>query len=347
MNKFRKVISKFSKAKILVIGDLILDEYVWGRVERISPEAPVPVVWVDRQSYMPGGASNVANNIRSLEGGVYIAGVTGSDERSERLLELLSSKGIRTDGVVCDADRPTTLKTRIIAGHQQVVRVDREKVDHLSGAILKGIIAHAKRIIPKVDAVIIEDYGKGVITPSLLKAVVGFARSHKKIITVDPKEEHFSYYRGVTSITPNNHEASVASGIKIKDRATLKAAGERILRRIGSDSVLITLGENGMCLFGKNRRMTHIPTAAQEVFDVSGAGDTVISVFTLAMACGANILDAAKLANIAAGIVVGKVGVAVTNQQELIDRIGDSKNQHGTVSNKTTVFRGNCPDRFP
>ena len=260
--KFKKIISRFNKAKILVIGDLILDEFVWGSVSRISPEAPVPVVWVDRESYMPGGASNVANNIRSLDGGVYIGGVVGNDGRSERLLELLSAKGIKTDGVIIDPNRPTTLKTRIIAGHQQVVRVDREKVDHLSGTILKDIITHAKKIIPKVDAVIIEDYGKGVITPSLLKSVVKFARSHKKIITVDPKEEHFSYYRGVTSLTPNNHEAQIAAGIKIKDSATLKAAGERILKRTRSDSVLITLGENGMCLFGKNRRMAHIPTAA-------------------------------------------------------------------------------------
>ncbi len=321
MSKFKKIISKFSNAKILVIGDLILDEFVWGKVSRISPEAPVPVVWVERESYMPGGASNVANNIRSLGGKVHIAGVVGNDARAERLKELLSAEGVVTDGMVIDSTRPTTLKTRIIAGHQQVVRVDREKVEHLSGKVLNDIVSYAEKVIPEVDAIIIEDYGKGVITPSLLKPIVKLARSHKKIITVDPKEEHLSYYKGVTSITPNNHEASNAAGIKIKDENSLRLAGEKLLKRIKSDSILITLGENGMCLFQKNGSVTHIPTAAQEVFDVSGAGDTVIAVFTMAMVAGASMADAAIISNIAAGIVVGKVGVAVTNQKELTERI--------------------------
>jgi D-beta-D-heptose 7-phosphate kinase/D-beta-D-heptose 1-phosphate adenosyltransferase len=324
--KYRNIILQFKEAKVLVIGDLILDEFVWGKVERISPEAPVPVVWVERESYMPGGASNVANNIRALGGNVYISGVVGSDERAQRLLEILSEKGVVTDGVMVDSTRPTTLKTRIIGGHQQVVRIDREKVHHLSGPTLKDIILYAKNTIPYVDAVIIEDYGKGVITPLLLKAIIRLARQHKKLVTVDPKEEHFSYYKGVTSLTPNIHEASAAAGIKIKDQKTLKAAGEKLLKHLKSDGILITLGENGMCLFQKNKRIVQIPTAAQEVYDVSGAGDTVIAVFTLAMACGANMLDAARLSNIAAGIVVGKVGVAVTNQQELLTRTGDRFN---------------------
>lgn len=319
--KFRNIISGFNRTKILVIGDLILDEFVWGSCARISPEAPVPVVWVERESYMPGGASNVASNIRALEGNVYIAGVVGDDERREKLLGLLSEAGVATEGVVTDPSRPTTLKTRIVAGHQQVVRIDRERVDHLSGRILKGIVSYAKKVIPQVDAVIIEDYGKGVITPSLLKEVIRFAKSHKKIITVDPKEEHISYYKGVTSLTPNSSEASIASGIKIKDEKTLRFAGSKILQRLKSESVLITLGEKGMCLFQKDGRVTHILTAAQEVFDVSGAGDTVIAVFTLAMACGVDTLTAARLANVAAGIVVGKAGVAVTDQKELIERL--------------------------
>ena len=321
MNKYKSIISKFSKAKILVIGDLILDEYVWGNVSRISPEAPVPVVWVNRESYMPGGASNVASNIRSLEGEVYIAGVVGSDSRAEKLIELLSENGVTTEGIIADPNRPTTLKTRIIAGHQQVVRVDREKIEHLPTAILKDIVSYAEKIIPQVDAVIIEDYGKGVITPMLLKPIIKCARVNKKIITVDPKEEHISYYQGVTSLTPNNHEASVTVGIKIKDEETLEAAGKKLLKKLNAESVLITRGENGMCLFEKSGKITKIPTAAQEVFDVSGAGDTVISVFTLALACGASLQDAAKISNIAAGIVVGKVGVAVVNQKELIKKM--------------------------
>jgi len=322
MNKYKSIISKFSKAKILVVGDLILDEFIWGSCSRISPEAPVPVVWAERESYMPGGSSNVASNIRALKGNVYIAGVVGLDQRSEKLIELLSAEGVTTEGIITDPSRPTTLKTRIIAGHQQVVRVDREKVDYLAPSILKDIVSYAEKTISRVDAVIIEDYGKGVITPALLKPIIKCAQKNKKIIMVDPKEEHLLYYKGVTSLTPNNYEASAVTGIKIKGDKTLKAAGEKILKQLKSESVLITLGEKGMCLFEKNGKVTHISTAAQEVFDVSGAGDTVISVFTLALTCGASLRDAARIANIAAGIVVGKVGVAVVNQKELINKIG-------------------------
>jgi len=322
MNKYKSIISKFSKAKILVVGDLILDEFIWGSCSRISPEAPVPVVWAERESYMPGGSSNVASNIRALKGNVYIAGVVGLDQRAEKLIELLSAEGVTTEGIITDPSRPTTLKTRIIAGHQQVVRVDREKVDYLTPSILKDIVSYAEKTISRVDAVIIEDYGKGVITPALLKPIIKCAQKNKKIIMVDPKEEHLLYYKGVTSLTPNNYEASAVTGIKIKGDKTLKAAGEKILKQLKSESVLITLGEKGMCLFEKNGKVTHISTAAQEVFDVSGAGDTVISVFTLALTCGASLRDAARIANIAAGIVVGKVGVAVVNQKELINKIG-------------------------
>ena len=322
MNKYKSIISKFSKAKILVVGDLILDEFIWGSCSRISPEAPVPVVWAARESYMPGGSSNVASNIRALKGNVYIAGVVGLDQRAEKLIELLSAEGVTTEGIITDPSRPTTLKTRIIAGHQQVVRVDREKVDYLTPSILKDIVSYAEKTISRVDAVIIEDYGKGVITPALLKPIIKCAQKNKKIIMVDPKEEHLLYYKGVTSLTPNNYEASAVTGIKIKGDKTLKAAGEKILKQLKSESVLITLGEKGMCLFEKNGKVTHISTAAQEVFDVSGAGDTVISVFTLALTCGASLRDAARIANIAAGIVVGKVGVAVVNQKELINKIG-------------------------
>jgi len=234
----------------------------------------------------------------------------------------LSAEGVTTEGIITDPSRPTTLKTRIIAGHQQVVRVDREKVDYLTPSILKDIVSYAEKTISRVDAVIIEDYGKGVITPALLKPIIKCAQKNKKIIMVDPKEEHLLYYKGVTSLTPNNYEASAVTGIKIKGDKTLKAAGEKILKQLKSESVLITLGEKGMCLFEKNGKVTHISTAAQEVFDVSGAGDTVISVFTLALTCGASLRDAARIANIAAGIVVGKVGVAVVNQKELINKIG-------------------------
>ena len=319
--KLKNIISKFSDLKVLVIGDLILDEFVWGEVSRISPEAPVPVVWVKSESFMPGGAANVANNIASLGAEVYIAGVVGSDERAGILKEGLIEKCINADGIITDDDRPTTLKTRVVANHQQVVRIDREKIEEISADALDKIIIYVKGIIDQMDAIIIEDYGKGVISARLLKEILTIAKKKKKIITVDPKEEHFSYYKGVTAITPNHHEAAQAIGIKAKDDQSILKIGKELLKKINCEGVLVTLGENGMQLFQKNGAITHIPTVAQEVFDVSGAGDTVISVFTLALALGVNMKDAAYISNIAAGIVVGKVGIAVITQKELIERL--------------------------
>jgi len=317
VGKLKKVIERFSKARVLVIGDCILDEFIWGTVDRISPEAPVPVVWVDKETYMPGGASNVASNLVALGAEVSIAGIVGDDSRGQVLTDLLNREGIDTEGLVEDTMRPTTLKTRIIAHHQQVVRIDRERSDDIPNDLLERLASYTRQKIKEVDAIIIEDYGKGVITPALLRRIVKTAKHEKKIITVDPKIAHFGYYKGVTSLTPNHKEASDAAGIKIKDNATLRRAGEKMLKKLNCESVLITLGENGMCLFEKRGRVTHIPTAAQEVFDVSGAGDTVIACFTLALAGKAGMLNAAKLANIAAGIVVGKVGVATVTQKEL------------------------------
>jgi len=319
--KIKKIIPRFSNAKILVIGDLILDEFVWGEVSRISPEAPVPVVWVKSESFMPGGAANVANNIASLGAKVYIAGVAGSDERAGILKEGLEEKGINIDGVITDDSRPTTLKTRVVANHQQVVRIDREKIEGISGAILDKIISYIKGVIDEMDAIVIEDYGKGVISARLLKEILTIAKKKKKIITVDPKEEHFSYYKGVTAITPNHHEAAKAVGMKVKDSESVLKIGKELLKKLNCEGVLVTLGENGMRLFQKKGAVTHIPTVAQEVFDVSGAGDTVISVFTLALAMGVNMKDAAYISNIAAGIVVGKVGIAVITQEELLEKI--------------------------
>jgi D-beta-D-heptose 7-phosphate kinase/D-beta-D-heptose 1-phosphate adenosyltransferase len=315
------MIPKFCDVKVLVIGDLILDEFVWGDVSRISPEAPVPVVWVKSESFMPGGAANVANNIASLGARVYIAGVVGNDERAGILKEGLREKGINIDGVIMDDSRPTTLKTRVVAHHQQVVRIDREKIDNISAEVLDKIILYAKDIIGMTDAIIIEDYGKGVISARLLKEIITIAKKKKKIITVDPKEDHFSYYKGVTAITPNHHEASQAMGIKAKDSQSILKIGKALLKKLNCEGVLITLGENGMQLFQKNQAITYIPTVAQEVFDVSGAGDTVISAFTLALSLGLDMKDAAYISNIAAGIVVGKVGIAVITQKELLSKM--------------------------
>ncbi|MFH1594359.1 MAG: D-glycero-beta-D-manno-heptose-7-phosphate kinase [Candidatus Omnitrophota bacterium] len=319
--KLKSVISNFNDKKILVIGDLILDEFIWGKVSRISPEAPVPIVWAQSESFMPGGASNVANNINSLGGKAYMVGVVGNDDRAGILKGELERRGVNVDGIFSDAQRPTILKTRVIAHQQQVVRIDREKTEPVSDRILRKLTDYIENIIDSMDALIVEDYGKGLITPKLLDKIVPLAKRKKKIIAVDPKEEHFSFYKGVTLLTPNNAEASRAVGFEIKDKATLKRAGSELLKKLKARIVLITLGEDGMMLFDDGKPARKIETIAQEVFDVSGAGDTVISSYTLSLISGASTIQAAHIANCAAGIVVGKVGIAVVTQDEVIMRI--------------------------
>ena len=334
--KLVSVIKKFHQARILVIGDLILDEYIWGTVDRISPEAPVPVVWADKRTYVPGGAANVASNLSSLGAKVSLAGVLGNDKNKEILLSELKKRKILSAGIFTEPMRHTTLKTRIIAGQQQIVRVDWEHTHSLSKELNQKIFAFVQKKIDDVDGIIIEDYGKGVINIHLLEELIALAREHKKIITVDPKEEHFQYYRGVTAITPNRKELENAvRNLKIKDNTNrfkvntdklfsdsdIDLAGSEIMAYLNLESLLVTLGEQGMRLFEKGSRITHIPTVAQEVFDVSGAGDTAIATFTLGLCAGATKLEAAHIANYAAGIVVGKVGTATTNRQELLGRI--------------------------
>ena len=319
--KLKSIISNFTNKKILVIGDLILDEFVWGKVSRISPEAPVPVVWVKDESFMPGGASNVANNINSLGGKAYMVGVVGNDERAGILKGELEHRGVNIDGIFTDPQRPTILKTRVIAHQQQVVRIDREKVDPIKDGMVRKIASFVENIIDDIDGLIVEDYGKGLITPKLLDRIVPLAKKKKKIIAVDPKEEHFSYYKGVTLLTPNNKEAERAVGFDIKDKTTLKKAGFELLKKLKARIVLITLGEDGMMVFEQGKPPKKIETIAQEVFDVSGAGDTVASTFVLSLISGATSIHAAHIANCAAGIVVGKVGIAVVTQEEVMARV--------------------------
>ncbi|MCG2711774.1 MAG: D-glycero-beta-D-manno-heptose-7-phosphate kinase [Candidatus Omnitrophica bacterium] len=318
--RLKNLLEKFKESKILVIGDLILDQFIWGEVSRISPEAPVPVVHVQRESFMPGGAANVACSIRDLQGSAAITGIIGRGIWGRTLKKLLKRK---TDikGVIVDSGRDTTLKTRIVARHQQVVRVDREHISPLSKKTADKIISYVKKNAKNFKAIIIEDYGKGVISPYLIKAILSIAKKRKLIITVDPKEEHFLYYKGVTCITPNQFEAEKAAGIKIIDLKSLDAAGEKLLRELNLNAVLITRGEAGMALFVQGKRPEYIPTRAQEVFDVSGAGDTVIGAFTLALASGASFNEAAHISNYAAGVVVGKIGVGSCSQKELIEKI--------------------------
>jgi D-beta-D-heptose 7-phosphate kinase/D-beta-D-heptose 1-phosphate adenosyltransferase len=251
---------------------------------------------------------------------VTAVGVVGEDRWGEVLLSELASREIET-GDVLKTQRPTTVKTRVIAHHQQVVRVDREQREPLSAGIIKQLIEAVARRLPAVDAVVLEDYGKGVITRQLLESVVPLARKHRKMITVDPKEEHFDLYRGVSALTPNRVEAGEAVGRELESDADVHRAGGEILRRLECEGLLITLGEDGMWLFERSGHQVRIPTVAQEVFDVAGAGDTVIGAFTLALASGATMEQAARIANHAAGIVVGKLGVAVVTPQELSARL--------------------------
>ncbi|MCG8430162.1 MAG: D-glycero-beta-D-manno-heptose-7-phosphate kinase [Candidatus Omnitrophica bacterium] len=336
MKTLAKIIRKIPAVKVMVIGDLVLDEYVWGHVERISPEAPVPVVWGQKRTYVPGGAANVAYNIRSLGAEVCLVGVVGRDKNRETLCSELRKRKISPRALFVEPERHTTLKTRIFAGHQQVVRVDWEHTHALSQKMNAKISDFIARAVTRYDALIIEDYGKGVINRDLLDRLIDSAHAHKKIITVDPKQEHFHYYRGVTAITPNRRELENAvRNLKLKDTtnsfqadndalftdAEIKRAARSVAAYLDLESLLITLGEEGMRLFERSGRSTHIPTVAQEVFDVSGAGDTVISAYTLGLCAGATKLEAAHLANYAAGIVVGKVGTAVTGARELSKRI--------------------------
>ena len=313
----KKILSRFGRKRILVVGDLILDQFIWGDVSRISPEAPVPVVWVKRESYMPGGACNVAHNITALGANVALVGIIGEGRTGQFLLSALEEAGIDTTGILQDQSRPTTHKVRVIAHSQQVVRIDREKVEPLPQSVINKIIRNIESKIKNADAVIIEDYGKGLITSSLVKKIVELGKRYKKIISVDPKKEHFRYYQGVTTITPNKSEIEEAVGLKIEDDASLKKAGEKLLKKLNVRSVLITLGEKGMCLLEKGKPAVHIPTMARQVYDVSGAGDTVIASYTLAVVSGAALPQAAYIANQASGIVVGKIGTATVTKREL------------------------------
>lgn len=316
------IVKGFHNKKLIVIGDLLLDQFIYGEVSRISPEAPVPVVWVKEERFMPGGACNVASNLAKLGGEVSLVGVIGKDEKAGILKDKLKEGNISTEGIIADGKRPTILKTRVIAHHQQVVRIDREIIDQVAPTYLKKVQSYLNRNIKDIDGVIIEDYGKGFVTPSLIKMVLRLAKKYGKIVAVDPKESHFSYYQGgIDVITPNRYEAEKAVGFPLKDKAALKKAGEKLLKKYKAKVILITLGEEGMMVFEKGKRPCPIPTLAQDVFDVSGAGDTVIAVYALAVISGASPIIAAHIANCAAGIVVGKVGVVPVEKEELKNRL--------------------------
>ncbi|HJQ25648.1 MAG TPA: D-glycero-beta-D-manno-heptose-7-phosphate kinase [Blastocatellia bacterium] len=313
-----QLVARFADRRIVVLGDLMLDEFIWGRVRRISPEAPVPVVEVERQTLVLGGAGNVAANLVALGAQAVPVGVAGADTNADRLRAALGEVGIASDGVVVDPARTTTLKTRIIAHNQQVVRADRESRAPIAQAIEEAIIAHFTRALDGADAVVVSDYNKGLLTPGVLRATLATARARDIAVCLDPKTRSFANYQPVTVITPNNQEAAEAAGIAIEDEASLIEAGRRLLDAIDCRAVLVTRGEEGMALFTEGGEVTHIATVAREVYDVTGAGDTVIATLGLALAAGASFAEAAILANHAAGVVVGKVGTATVTRDELL-----------------------------
>jgi rfaE bifunctional protein kinase chain/domain len=308
--------------RVLVIGDVMLDEFLWGRVARISPEAPVPVVEVTRQSFHLGGAGNVARNIRALGGEAVLAGVVGKDTAGDRVREAMEAAGIESLLTASDTGRPTTVKTRIIAHHQQVVRADRESASEVADSVETALVAAARDALPRCQALLVSDYQKGVVTAGLLRRLLPLARRRGLPVLVDPKVRHFARYRRVALVTPNQGEAEQASGIAIRGPADLVAAGQALLKRLDCRAVLITRGEQGMSLFERGRRPVHIPTAAREVFDVTGAGDSVIATLALALCAGARLPEAAALANYAAGVVVGKLGTASATPSELLAAAG-------------------------
>ena len=304
--------------RVFVLGDVMLDEFLWGRVSRISPEAPVPVVQVTSQSFHLGGAGNVAANVRSLGGAAVLAGVVGRDAAGERVREALAAAGVESRLVDLGRDRPTTVKTRIVAHGQQVVRADHEDPADAPARAEAALLESLRRELPSCGALVVSDYEKGVVTASLLRRVLPLARRRRVPVLVDPKVRHFRLYRGATVVTPNQLETEQATGLRLDGPAGLRAAGRRVLSLLGCRAVLVTRGEHGVSLFVRGRPPLHVPTAAREVFDVTGAGDSVIATMALALAAGATLPEAAVLANCAAGVVVGKVGTAQATPEEVL-----------------------------
>ncbi len=314
--KFKGIVDDLAGRRLAVIGDSMVDRFLWGRVDRISPEAPVPVVRIERETAKLGGAANVAANIRALGAEVVLFGVCGEDEAARRLRDLLAGHGIDAGGLVAVADRPTTIKTRVLAHNQQVVRTDREDDRPVAARVLEELADRLARN-GSFDGFVLSDYGKGVLTDSALAAFIDDAGGRGVPVVVDPKRGDYSQYRGVTSLTPNQKEAEQACATVIESEDGLRAAGRTLLERTAAEAVLVTRGEHGMTLFEKDGDEHHLVTEATTVYDVTGAGDTVVAVYTAALAAGAAFADAARLANHAAGLAVRELGTATVTADQL------------------------------
>jgi rfaE bifunctional protein kinase chain/domain len=315
------LLERVAASRLLVVGDAMLDHYVFGDAARLSPEAPVPVVRVARDVLRPGGAANTAVNVRALGAAAELAAVVGDDENGRALRRILEEEGVAAAELIVAEGRPTTWKGRVVARQQQLVRLDREVDGDLDAALEDEILARFAEALGRADGVILSDYGKGTVTARVAAEIIARARGAGKVVCVDPKENHFGLYRNVTSVTPNHQEAAAAAGIRERDDPELERTGAALLELLASDSVLVTWGERGMVLFSADGSVDRIPTRAREVFDVAGAGDTVVATFAAALAAGASHLAAAQLANFAASVVVAKVGTATATPEEIKEAV--------------------------
>lgn len=322
--RFEETLSEFGRKAVVIVGDLMLDEFIWGEVRRISPEAPVPIVEAKRQTFAPGGAANVATNVVSLGGEAYLGGLVGVDEGATQLIRILEESGVHPTGLTPDNQRPTTRKTRIIAHSQQIVRVDSETRTPLQRHHQTALREWLEALLHHAGACVLSDYGKGVITRSFAQEIIGLAKQHGKPIIIDPKGTDYSKYQGASLITPNVHELELATRVEVTNEASLTKATRKLIELLPETILLITRGAQGMSLYVPSQEPVHIPTVARNVYDVTGAGDTVVSTLALALATGADSLTAAHLANSAAGIVVGKLGTARVTREELQESLPDN-----------------------
>ena len=330
MTKLKEYLPQFNKQNILVLGDMIADEFISGQPERISREAPVLILEQQNQEILPGGGTNAANNVSALGGQVYVAGVIGDDRVGRELTQQLKAEGIKTEGLIVDHSRPTAVKTRILAGgeetvKQQVVRVDKLETHPISNEVEAKLLTYIKEVIDEIDAILLSDYGNGVFTDSLKEKVIALAQKNNKLITADSRYS-LKTFKGINIATPNREEAEAAVGFELEKEAEIKKAGAELKADLDAEAILITLGGEGMQIF-TDEGSTHIPPSNYaEVYDVTGAGDTVIGTLTLALASGASMVEAMKLSNYAAGIVVRKLGVATTEQEEMLQAMEEGDN---------------------
>lgn len=321
---YLKILEKFSEVSVLVIGDIMLDRYWWGSVERISPEAPVPVVHINKTSLAAGGAANVAANVAGLGAEVYLIAAVGDDAEAAQLPEILAQTQLSAEYLVTVKGRPTTLKTRVIAHSQHVVRIDHEVTENLTAPDEGRVWRQIEKVIEKVAVIVLSDYAKGFLSASLISRLITSAKSGNKILLIDPKGKDYAKYKGATIITPNKKEAAEASGLEEKDFQIIEKAGKKLLAELELQYLLITQGEDGMTLFETGNSPTHFSSQARHVYDVTGAGDTVIAALAVAVGAGADLKAAAEIANTAAGYVVEEVGTTIIKKQQLTDHFKTS-----------------------